>query len=58
MEAKVILPAEGFPVSTEAIREWFRRAYGHEASEFELGEILQALARRESDRVQADEEAV
>jgi len=54
----VILPAEGFPVSTEAIREWFRRAYGHEASEFELGEILQALARRESDRVQADEEAV
>ena len=54
----MILPAEGFPVSTEAIREWFRRAYGHEASEFELGEILQALARRESDRVQADEEAV
>jgi hypothetical protein len=58
MEAKVILPAEGFPVSAEAIREWFQRTYGHEASELELGEILQALARRESDRVQTDEGAV
>lgn len=53
MEANVILPAEGYPVSAEATREWFRRTYGREASEVELGEILDALAQRESQRVEA-----
>lgn len=44
----MILPVEGYPVSTEAIREWFRRTYGREASELELGEIQDRLARRDS----------
>jgi hypothetical protein len=53
MEANVILPAEGFPISAEAAREWFQRTYGREASEEELGELLEALARRDSDQVEA-----
>ena len=42
------LPAEGYPISSEALREWFRRTYGREASEVELGELEDAMARRES----------
>ncbi len=45
----MILPVEGYPVSAEAIREWFRRTYGREASELEVGEIQDMLARRESE---------
>ena len=48
----MILPAEGYPVSAEATREWFRRTYGREASEVELGEILEALAHRDSSRIE------
>jgi hypothetical protein len=55
MEANVILPAEGFPVSAEAVREWFRRTHGHEASEIELGELLEALAQRESQQIEVGE---
>jgi len=51
-EANVILPAEGHPVSAEATRGWFRRTYGREASEVELGEILDALAQRESRQIE------
>ncbi len=40
------MPVEGFPPSTEAIREWFRRAYGREATELEVGELQDKLARR------------
>ena len=50
MEANVILPAEGYPLSAGAAREWFQRTYGHEASEKEPGELLGALAGRDSDR--------
>jgi hypothetical protein len=57
MEANMILPAEGYPISAEAAREWFQRNYGREASEEELGELLEALARRDSDRVQAGDAA-
>jgi len=53
----MILPAEGYPISAEAAREWFQRNYGREASEEELGELLEALARRDSDRVQAGDAA-
>ena len=45
----MILPVEGYPVSAEAIREWFRRTYGREASELEVGEIQDMLVRRESE---------
>ena len=51
----MILPAEGYPVSAEATREWFRRNHGREASEIELGEILDALAERESQQIEAGE---
>lgn len=44
----MILPVEGYPVSTEAIREWFRRTYGREATDREVGEIQDRIARRES----------
>ncbi len=43
------LPVEGYPISSEAIREWFRRTYGREASDVEVGELQDAMARRESD---------
>lgn len=42
------LPAKGYPNSSEALREWFRRNHGREASELELGELQDALARREA----------
>jgi hypothetical protein len=51
----VILPAEGYPVSDEAAREWFRHTHGREASEVELGEILEALTERESQQIEAGE---
>jgi hypothetical protein len=57
MEANVILPAEGYPVAAGATREWFRRTYGREATEIELGELLDALARRESERIEVGEGA-
>ena len=44
----MVLPAEGYPVSVEAIREWFRRTYGREASEREVGELQDRLARRDA----------
>ena len=44
----VILPVEGYPVSAEAIREWFRRTYGREATDREVGEIQDRLAGRDS----------
>jgi len=44
----MILPVEGYPISVEAIREWFRRTYGREASEREVGEIQDKLAHRDS----------
>ncbi|MGH7156260.1 MAG: hypothetical protein ACREF3_20240 [Acetobacteraceae bacterium] len=47
----MILPVEGYPVSTDAIRAWFRRTYGREASELELGEIQDRLLRRDSTEV-------
>lgn len=53
----MILPAEGYPISAEAIREWFQRTYGREASEIELGELLDALARRESAQVQIGDDS-
>ncbi len=53
----MILPAEGCPVSAEAIRGWFRRTYRREASEVELGELLEALAQRESQQIQAGDGA-
>ena len=48
LEAQLILPVEGYPVSAETIREWFRRTYRREATERELGEIQDELAKRES----------
>jgi hypothetical protein len=57
MEANVILPAEGYPVSAEATREWFRRTCGREATEMELGELLDAVAQRESERIEVGEGA-
>ncbi|HEX5327395.1 MAG TPA: hypothetical protein VFW75_12055 [Acetobacteraceae bacterium] len=45
----MVLPARGYPVSAEAIREWFRRTYGREASEREVGEIQDRMARSESE---------
>ncbi len=44
----MVLPSEGYPISTEAIREWFRRTYGREATEKEVGEVQAALAKRDS----------
>ncbi len=43
-----LLPVEGYPNGSEPLREWFRRNHGREASERELGELQDALARRDA----------
>lgn len=51
-EMNVILPMEGYPSSDRAMREWFRRTHGREPSDVEIGEILNALAKRQSQQIQ------
>ena len=52
------LPAPGFPASEQDLTDWFRKKYGREPSDRELGVIMAALAQREStpphDRPNAD----
>jgi len=42
------LPVEGYPEGAEAVREWFRKRHGREASAEELGAILNAMAMRDA----------
>jgi hypothetical protein len=44
----LVSPAAGYPISVEAIREWFRRTYGREATEREVGEVQDRVARRDA----------
>jgi hypothetical protein len=53
----VVLPTEGYPISTEAIREWFRRTYNHEATDKEVGDIQAALAKRDSGLLEPEKDA-
>ena len=47
------LPAEGYPISAEALREWFRRTYGREATEAEIGKLQDAMTRRDEAKPEA-----
>jgi regulator of protease activity HflC (stomatin/prohibitin superfamily) len=42
------LPAEGYPVSEEAVTNWFRGRYGCAPTAEELGAIINGMAQRES----------
>jgi hypothetical protein len=44
-----MLPDQGYVVSVETIREWFRRTYGREATDQEVIDIEQRLAKREGE---------
>lgn len=46
-ESRVREPTGRYPPSTEAIREWFRRTYGREPSDFEVGELERKLSNRQ-----------
>ena len=41
------LPAKGFPYAEDWLRDWFRRRYAREATEFELGALMSAIATRD-----------
>jgi hypothetical protein len=41
------LPAQGYPFSEQDLRDWFRLRYGFEASELELGALMDAMVMRE-----------
>jgi hypothetical protein len=47
------LPTEGYPISTEMLRDWFRRTYGREAAEVEIGELQDAMTRRDEAKPEA-----
>ena len=47
------LPAEGYPISAEALRKWFRRTHGREATEIEIGELQDAMTRRDESKPEA-----
>jgi hypothetical protein len=42
------LPALGYPVSEEAVENWFRTRHGRAPTERELGAIIGEMARREA----------
>jgi hypothetical protein len=42
------LPAEGYPVSEEAVESWFRERHGRPPTERELGVIIGEMAHREA----------
>jgi hypothetical protein len=42
------LPAEGYPVSEEAVEYWFQSRYGRLPTEQELGAIIAKMAQREA----------
>lgn len=52
-ERPMQLPAEGYPISTEALREWFRRTHGREATEVEIGELQDAMTWRDESKPEA-----
>jgi hypothetical protein len=43
----VQLPVPGYPMSEQAVTDWFRLTYHREPSELEVGTIIDAMARRE-----------
>jgi hypothetical protein len=42
------LPAPGYPISRDAIGNWFRKRYQREPSSLEVGEIMLQMTRRDS----------
>jgi len=45
---EVELPAQGYPSSEQAVRNWFRGRFGCDPTELELGITIGAMARREA----------
>ncbi|MBV8397996.1 MAG: hypothetical protein JOZ58_21055 [Acetobacteraceae bacterium] len=42
------LPVPGYPISRDAVTEWFRRRHGREPSSIEVGEIMLRMTERDS----------
>jgi hypothetical protein len=42
------VPAPGFPPSEVPLRAWFRQRHGRDATELEIGALMQAMAEREA----------
>ena len=42
------LPAAGYPISRDAIGNWFRKRYQREPTSLEVGEIMLHMTRRDS----------
>jgi hypothetical protein len=42
------LPPPGIPVTESIIRQWFRRAYGREPADWEVGDIMEGIAQRDA----------
>ena len=42
------LPVAGYPISEEAVVNWFQETHGRAPSELETGAIMDAMARREA----------
>jgi hypothetical protein len=41
------LPAEGYPFSEHDLRAWYRLRYGREASDLEVGAMMDAMVLRQ-----------
>ncbi len=48
------IPAEGYPISADAVTDWFRATYGREPSTPEVGRIIEAMTHRDSTRPRSD----
>ncbi len=42
------LPVEGYPISSEAVTNWFRARFGREPSVEEVGDIMLRMTSRET----------
>jgi hypothetical protein len=42
------LPVEGYPISTEAVGNWFRAKFGHEPTVQELCDIMLQMTNRDT----------
>jgi hypothetical protein len=42
------LPVPGYPISRDAVSDWFRREHGREPTALEVGEILLKMTERDS----------
>jgi len=47
-EGVLQLPADGYPISEDAVSHWFEHTYHRRPTDLELGAIIDAMAQREA----------